>query len=373
MRILLVCDGKFPGYGGSELQVRVLGKAFLAAGHDVNVVSLLVNPQSVGEFDNVDGIPVQRIVYPKIKKISSLIACVKYGLFLLKNAKKYDAIHVHMVGKLAVVTGILKPFLKAKLAAKISGAWEFHNGILDPTIQKKLSIRFMNYFIKRFDYMQSISNYTQTMLLKAHYDKNKIFAIPNAVEISRFEKQAINIEKTEVKIVFAGRLQKVKALDTLINAIKIIISNNSNKYDIKLLIAGRGALQPVLQNQINKLELNNHIKLLGLVKNIPKFFSEADIYIQPSLQEGMPNSVIEAMATGLPIVATNISGSQDLVTNNENGFLVTAGNSNEIAKALLKLINNHELRANMGVKSRKIVEQEYQVSVIISQLINIYK
>src|SRR6185436_2068004 len=101
------------------------------------------------------------------------------------------------------------------------------------------------------------------------------------------------------------------------------------------------------------------VDFIGEVSDVPSVLVRADIYVQPSFQEGLPNSVLEAMAMGLPIVATRISGNEDVVVHEENGLLVPAGDAEALAAALRRLMNDPLLAARMGRRSRQMVEERF--------------
>ena len=110
-----------------------------------------------------------------------------------------------------------------------------------------------------------------------------------------------------------------------------------------------------------------------MIKEIPDLLHRADIYVQPSRQEGLPNSVLEAMAMGLPIVATRISGNEDLVAEGENGLLVPPQDPEKLAHALSELIDDAGRRQKMGLYSRRIIEDKYAFTVVADLLVRAYR
>jgi glycosyltransferase involved in cell wall biosynthesis len=373
-RILLVVDSFYPGAGGLERQVEVISEALYKAGYDVQITTPWLN-RSRPLKETIRGVPVTRITYPAIKGLGALILMCKFALKLLQERSRYNAIHVHMAKNLASVVGMVRPFLKATTVVKISGAWEFNGGVLDPTLQSKLFYRIMGYFIRRVDYIQTISAYTKRRLEQAGFDPEQILMIPNGVDISRFPRRACPANEPasrgELRILFAGRLVRVKALDVLLKAWCSVVHACPEK-KLSLLFAGEGPLKHELMQQAERLNISESVNFLGMVQDMPALFAQADIYVQPSLQEGLPNAVIEAMASGLPIVATKVSGNEDLVTHNSNGILVEPGNANLLAEALLELINDCSKRVQMGALSRRIIEEHYQLPMVIEKLVRVY-
>ena len=165
-RILLVVDGFYPGVGGSEGQVEVISEALYKAGYDVRITAPWLN-RSRPLKEIIRGVPVTRITYPTIKGLGALILMLKFALKLIQERNHYNAIHVHMAKNLASVVGMVRPFLKATTVVKISGAWEFNGGVLDPALRSNVFYRVMGYFIRRVDYIQTISSYTKCRLEQA--------------------------------------------------------------------------------------------------------------------------------------------------------------------------------------------------------------
>jgi glycosyltransferase involved in cell wall biosynthesis len=369
-----VVDSFYPGAGGLERQVEVISEALYKAGYDVQITTPWLN-RSRPLKETIRGVPVTRITYPAIRGLGTLILMLKFALKLIRERNHYNAIHVHMAKNLASVVGMVKPFLKATTVAKISGAWEFNGGVLDPALRSNVFYRVMGYFIRRVDYIQTISSYTKRRLEQAGFGPEQILMIPNGVDISRFPIRTCPTNEPatgrELRILFAGRLVRVKALDVLLKAWCSVLHACPEK-KLSLLFAGEGPLQYELRQQAERLDISDSVQFLGLVQDMPALFAQADIYVQPSLQEGLPNSVIEAMASGLPIVATKVSGNEDLVNHNSNGILVEPGNAYRLAEALLELINDYEKRVQMGKLSRRIIEEHYQLPMVIEKLVRVY-
>ena len=167
-RILLVVDSFYPGAGGLERQVEVISEALFKAGYDVQIMTPWLN-RSRPLKETIRGVPVTRITYPAIKGLGTLILMLKFALKLIRERNRYNAIHVHIAKNLASVVGMVKPFLKATTVAKISGAWEFNGGVLDPALRSNVFYRVMGYFIRRVDYMKTISSYTKRRLEQAGF------------------------------------------------------------------------------------------------------------------------------------------------------------------------------------------------------------
>tara|TARA_B100001123_G_scaffold374234_1_gene439371 strand:- start:2381 stop:3532 length:1152 start_codon:yes stop_codon:yes gene_type:complete len=184
----------------------------------------------------------------------------------------------------------------------------------------------------------------------------EIEVIPNGIDTNRFQPRKEDRKGDTVRILFVGRLEPYKGLDHLIEAIALIKPRLT--CGLAVDIVGDGSLRDELPEQIRKLDVNQEVHLKGGVSpdRIPSEFQQADIFVLPSIVEGMPNVVLEAMASGLPVVTTEIPGSQELVLNGQTGFLVPHSSPTELGKALLNLVENKSKRVQMGRNGRHVAE-----------------
>ena len=367
-RILFVVDGFYPATGGAEKQVRTLARAFAAAGHAVEVVAPQLD-STLPTADAVDGLTLTRLAYPHIKALGALILCARYGLWVWKRRGDFDAIHINMAKNLAAVSGLLRPFLPSTVTVKISGAWEFDGGLLDPKLCSRPAQRIYNWCVRRVDNIQCVSEYTRQSLRAAGYPEASLLMIPNAVDLTRFTPRGARSPDGAVNVAYVGRIRPVKGVSVLVDAWPKVAQGNH----ARLLIAGDGAEREALAQTARASGVGDTVEFLGEVSDVPGVLARADIYVQPSFQEGLPNAVLEAMAMGLPIVATRVSGNEDVVGDGDNGLLVPPGDPEALAAALRRLVADPELAARMGRRSREIVEARFSLAAVMNQLRDAYR
>lgn len=179
-------------------------------------------------------------------------------------------------------------------------------------------------------------------------EKSQIISNPNRL-LSTYERK---IELKPKIIVSVGRLEKQKDHETLIKAMLKVISEYPN---VILKIYGEGSLREKLQELINEFGLEQNIYLEGLSKNIEKCLEQADLFVFPSLYEGFPNALLEAMATGLPCIASNVSGNNDIIEANINGKLFDARDTNMLSTLIIELLGDNKLRKKFSIASKKKV------------------
>ena len=189
-------------------------------------------------------------------------------------------------------------------------------------------------------------------------NKNSVQTIPiggiDLAQYSCLERK----QSPAVAVGTVGMLTKQKGFTYLIEAAKLVFEKNPNT---RFSIVGDGPEFENLKNLIKKLQLEETVDLLGLRRDIPDLLSKWDIYVQPSMWEGLCITVVEAMACGLPVLASNVGGIPESVFEGRNGFLVPPKDPFALATRILYLIENPDLRIAMGAQSRKIAEEKYSL------------
>lgn len=177
----------------------------------------------------------------------------------------------------------------------------------------------------------------------------KIEIIFNGIDTNEFT-PAENKANEEFTILCVSRITERKGIKYLIEAIKLM-----EKENIKLIIAGEGDRKIELEKLAKDLHLENKIAFLGRVEHsqITRLYQKADVFILPSLNEGMSNTMLEALASGLPLIATATGGTKELVTNGKNGFIIKMENAKDITEKIRLLATNSELQEKMSLASRK--------------------
>jgi glycosyltransferase involved in cell wall biosynthesis len=207
-------------------------------------------------------------------------------------------------------------------------------------------------------------------------NKEKFKVIYNGFDIKgirEMAKEEIPIKKDSKWIVTASRLGPPKDFDTLLEAFVII----KKKIDTKLLIIGDGPLREYLEKRISELNLNRYVYLLGFQKNPFKYIVRADLFVLSSLSEGLPSSIIEAMALGIPVVSTNCpSGPTEIIEDKKNGLLVPVKDPQALASACLAILTDYELMSyisNEALKRAEFFSLKKTISEYNEYLLNLIK
>jgi glycosyltransferase involved in cell wall biosynthesis len=186
------------------------------------------------------------------------------------------------------------------------------------------------------------------------YSQVEIGMIPNGVDIHQFKLTEHTWQPPHM--VTVGRLVHQKGLDLLFEALSGI-----NQHPWKLTIVGAGPRRQILGEMVKKMGIAANVNFVGWKDNeeLPPYYQAASIFVLPSRNEGMPNAMLEAMASGLPVVASDISGNQELVLEGQTGFLVPSESPAELRQALMRLMGDEELCCRMGAAGRKMAESAY--------------
>ena len=201
----------------------------------------------------------------------------------------------------------------------------------------------------------------QKLLQQHKVDINKISVVVNGVDSNYFLPDPGQRAHPPL-LLFAGRLVPQKDPLTLLKAFYTIVQTVP---EAKLVLAGNGSLRSQLEQFIEAHSLEKSVSLLPGTAEIRTLMQQASLFLLPSLYEGSPNILIEAMACELPVVATRASGVPELIEHGVNGHLVAIGDHVAMANAVLELLQNQRLRGKMGRAARKKVENEHELAACV--------
>lgn len=140
----------------------------------------------------------------------------------------------------------------------------------------------------------------------------------------------------------------------------------------RLILAGDGPLRAELEAALHAHAIAQNVELVGTVSDTAAFFSQISLYCHPSLVEGMPNALMEAMARGIPCVASQIPGNMELIRDGENGLLVNPSDPNEISKAIIMLLEHPEYASQLGEKGRAKISSDFSLARMVQETISLY-
>jgi len=184
-------------------------------------------------------------------------------------------------------------------------------------------------------------------------------------------RQQLGVAPDETVIGSVGLLWPPKGYKYLLYAFEKISADSAQP--LRLVIVGDGVERRELEQLAAKLKINRHVSFLGWRSDVPELLGTFDIYVQPSLSEGLPVALLEASATGLPIVATAVGGVPELIIHGHSGLVVQPGDPEALAQALKDLLDNPRRASQMAAAARKRVSKEFSVQVMADRHLQLYQ
>jgi colanic acid/amylovoran/stewartan biosynthesis glycosyltransferase WcaL/AmsK/CpsK len=290
---------------------------------------------------------------------------------LLQRAGDYDLIHAHF-GPVANNLRFARALWHVPMIATFHG---YDYSMIPRTLGRGVYRRLF----EEVDAVTTISEYARTQLVKLGCPAEKLHLTRMGLRLEDFplSPRALNQGET-VRILSVGRLVEKKGLEFALRAVALVSQQNKNlSYDI----VGDGPLSPKLQQLIHDLNLESIVTLWGAQENsfVRQQMAKAHLFVLPSVtagdgdQEGIPVSLMEAQASGLPVLSTRHSGIPELVIDGESGILVPEKDTQALTAGLLRLIGHPQDWARMGRAGRKIVEENYNIASLVPDLMKLYQ
>jgi colanic acid/amylovoran biosynthesis glycosyltransferase len=280
--------------------------------------------------------------------------------YLIEN--KIQHIHNHFGDSSGMVT---------MLASQLSGVGysiTFHGPhiFFEPTL---LALREK---VKYAKFIVCISNYckSQIMLFSDSKDWHKLHIVHCGVDIDTYsvaEPIAKILSSEAIKLLYVGRLAAEKGVPVLLNS---LISLKSEGFDFHLTLLGDGPERMALEAKVKEQGLENNVHFGGFAsqETVRKTLQNSDVFILPSFAEGVPVSLMEAMACGVPVIGTNVGGVTELIEHGVSGLVVSPSDEVSLKHAILSYIENEQLRENVKRDARKVIETQFNLDVEVTKL-----
>ncbi len=428
MNICIATDLFPPEGGGSERSTYFLAKGLAKRGHNILVVMPHFGQKTV--YEEHKWFKIIRFRYPRAPDVPILRNFVKNELFYLfmaqklkKILKEYRIELIHAQNILTIPPSIIAG-RKAKIPVigTIRDYWpicfrrsftqpdgnvceqcnfknlvncislegmfpSFSMPIIFPYIYANLALK--QFLLNKADHIVAVSAALRKLLLSrlpveklknfSQFSSQRISVVPNIMPIPskilnkselRLMRRKYKFDENDTLILFVGQLTYGKGIRVLIRAIKRLSQKNTS---LKLVVLGKGPLT----DYIKKMQaiIGDQLRYFGFLpyNEVLKFYQMADIVISPSIwPEPLSRVIIEAMALGRPIIATNVGGTPEIITQEKNGILIEPGNPIEIKNAINRLINDPDLRSRIGLEGRKTIEKHYNETSICDKTLSIY-
>ena len=348
---------------GTEIATYNIAKHLAKRGHEVHVITSL--DEGLPKESIEQSFYVHRIKIPQMRFLGIVVFWLK-ALPLLKRLKP-DMVHGQST-TMGIVGFLAKKLLKKPYTVYARGSEVYLPWLFKTPISKLV--------LRRADVVIALTEDMKTEMQKIY--SRDVAVIPNGIDLESYEdlptkeasRQRLALNNNDKIILFVGTLRPVKGLKYLIQAMNMVRQKDTKA---RLMLIGYGEERQSLEGLVKELDLGDRVTFVGKVPNekVPEYMAASDIFVLPSLSEGFPVVILEAMASGLPIVATKVGGLPEIVKDGENGFLVKPRGPEELADKVLALLENEELRRGMIRNNRNKVQQ-YSWENTVGQLEAIY-
>ena len=365
-------------YGSHERYLVKFVKAAARCGHSVTIV--YDSPPQITEYRedilNAGG----QFFYLRLRNSFDLTFFVK--LSRLIRAHNINVIHsyftpsCHYVMLYAWLTGIRKRFRTSANMPLTT-----HSGIRNISSLFKwqfgLKQRFYSTFPKR---ILVLSEVMKEEFVNLGISSEKLVVIYGGVDSNHFKpsdngarkeiKEEFGLSQDEKLIGYLGRLVPIKGLETLIKAAQLIKISQPNA---RLLIVGEGPLKSILIEMARRLEVADMVIFTGRRNDAHRILSALDVFVLPSLSEGLSNALMEAMAMRLPVVASSIPPNKELIQDRYNGVLFSPRDTEKLASSIVELINNRRFAIKLGNHAREVIEEKYSMLRRVNAELDLYE
>lgn len=372
MHVCMLTDYFLPHLlGGTEKTVYEIGRRIVRRGHRVTVLTLDVNGHE--RHSQVEGIEIYRI--PGFSVTKFLGAQLTVSPSSLPEATRIiamtqpDIIHAHnLYFNLTAIAPIIKNLQQLPLVTTLHlPKMVYGKALLDFLIQAyEKTIGQM--VVQSSDRLIAVSRSVLTYAiadLKASGSKTVL--IPNGVDTSVYRPSTKKPESP--RITYIGRLVANKGPQYLVRAAPDIVRTHP---EVRVQIVGEGPLKNMLMRQVESRGIEDHVQFLGNVRDVLPILQETTIFVRPSLTEGMSLAVLEAMACGLPVIASGVEGNAEIIDDQKTGFLVPPANSKSLVEAIVHLLNDRETAHETGRNARRKVEKLYDWQKIADLTLEVY-
>lgn len=374
----------FPGLeigvgGGAEKQTLRLVRRLVAKEHHVTIV-VGQHHWKLPEWStialNAHQIPVLRLSCPPVWLLGSILFALSVGVYLLTGLSGIPVVHIISINRVAALMTII-----ARIAGKRVFCRSIGGDVWLLTRLKREGHPVARTHILALQLTDAIvvQNHEQaSMLSDLGIDRAKIIEIPNGVDVSHYRpyegsirmlRSSLDLPENSKIVCWVGVLRPIKRVDLILEAFSLLVAEYP---DCQLLIVGDGEQWDALRSLAHSLGIAGKVRFEGRVDDPLVYLQASDIFVFPSDMETHPNALIEAMACGLPVVATAVSGNKECIQHRANGLLVSRGAAVEMAQAVLEIFRDEALAAYLGANARRFVLEHYTIEQMVDKYLHLY-
>lgn len=366
MQILFIIPSFLPEVGGAQRQCELVGRELVHRGHAVDVLTRRVPGQPRRE--TVGGMTVHRVFpFAVPRRLHSPVMILTTVFWFLRHGRKFDIVHSFRLSVHNVAVAWLGPLFHWRWLARMAGAGAA--GDLAP-VPPGIRHAILQNALNHADVLIALSTVMRSEMVDFGLSPERTLVLDNAVDVQRFDCPKRDFSSAD-RLLFVGRLSGEKNLEALIRAL-----TDNGLSGMRLSLVGEGDLQAGLAEFADGLGLGGRVLFRGAAtrEEMPRHYCEHDVFVLPSLSEGMSNALLEAMAAGMVCVCTPVGGAPDLIRDGENGILAASTTAKALADALVRARGmTARQREEMGQRAVRTVRTGFSVSIVVDRLENLYR
>jgi len=369
IRVVTVIHGYYPRVGGAERQMQFLAPRLRERGIELFIITRRYD-RSLKPYEEIDGVPVYRLPVPGPKAVASLVFTL-YALFTILRLRPH-MIHAHEFISPSTVALLSKRWLGIPFVVTLH-----RSGPLGDVqkLSRKTSGRLrLDSLRKQTSSFVLISREIEEELTGIGIPPERMTMITNGVDTNVFTPLSLD-EKVSLRQklvlpgsaligIYTGRLAPEKRVDQLIQVWNKVRSDFPGA---ELLVLGQGTEDAKLRQLAGE-----GVRFLGGVDNVTPYLQASDLYVLPSIAEGLSVAMLEAMSCGVPALVTDVGGAREVITHGENGWIIPPDQIVDLEQAIRYLLENQEVRTSIGTAGRKRVMEAFSVKLAVEKLFDLY-
>ena len=376
--VLMLSQTFHPAIGGSERQALELSRSLAARGIKVTVLTRRAGDLPAEE--DLGGVRVLRLGVFGPRAVDSALFMVKSFFWLLLNRAGYDAVHVHLASSPAVAAVAAGWLTGRKTLVKLGGG----RGVDEITLSMgSLLGRLKLAFFRAARPELLVMNAEVYDWLKGtpEFSALRLRRFRNGVDTGRYTpplynekinaKTALGLDNSQL-FLFVGRLSPEKRVKEFIEAWAELLREEAASPKARLLIVGGGPEEAALRGAIAALGVSGSVTLAGPKSDLLPYYQAADAFILPSISEGLSNSMLEAMACGVAILASRVGGAKEAIAPGVSGCLFDPLNRAELKDCLRGFMADRSLAVRLGERARKTAVEKYSMARVTDEVLAIY-
>ncbi len=365
MRILQILSSRSPG-GGSQEHTRFLSRGLKDRGHEVTLVT---RPGRIVDWFKKEGLEVIPLELRDRKRAVRILT-------RLIEERRFEVVHTH--NRDGDIPGIIAG-RRTGIPLVITTIHAFLNRDKEGNPKMNFPLWKYNRLLRKGPhFLVALSEaLRKQMLEEVGIDENKIRVILNALDTTRLKprrsfREVIREVRGEGRIIVGGvgSLIRLKGYQYLVRSARRVVRLFPN---VLFLILGDGNYREELEKMVEEMGLRDNFLFTGKVEHPPDYLQVMDIFVHPSLSEGMPRAVMEAMGMGLPVVVSEVGGVPELVREGEEGILVPPGNPSALSRAMVYLLRNPSIAKRMGERGKKRIYLKFRAERMVEEMESFYQ